>query len=230
MTEELAVGMPGLTPGAYVRLIVRDTGSGMHPDMLEHIFDAFYTTKPVGEGTGLGLSVVHGIMKSHGGAVTVESSPGIGSTFSLYFRATDRPVPVTSSAIEPQAPTPAGQRVLYLDDEPALVFVAERMLSRYGHQLRGFTDPAAALEAFRADPHAFDLIVTDLSMPQMSGFDVAVAAHAVRPDVPVIMTTGWLRAEDDEKARQAGIAELVLKPVSMSDLHELIVDMTRPPV
>jgi DNA-binding NtrC family response regulator len=104
------------------------------------------------------------------------------------------------------------------------------MLSRQGHHVSGFTEPQAALAAFRADPNAFDVIVTDLSMPAMSGFDLATAAHALRPDIPVVMTTGWLRAEDELKARQAGIAELVMKPVSMSDLHELIVEVTRRPM
>ncbi|MBP8273185.1 MAG: PAS domain S-box protein [Acidobacteria bacterium] len=230
LTDEHAAAIPGLRAGLYARLIVRDTGAGMNADMLEHIFDAFYTTKPVGEGTGLGLSVVHGIMKSHGGAVTVESVLGQGSAFTLYFRATDRIEGTPPSAPEPPRALPVGQRVLFLDDESSLVFVADRMLSRQGHHVSGFTEPQAALAAFRADPNAFDVIVTDLSMPAMSGFDLATAAHALRPDIPVVMTTGWLRAEDELKARQAGIAELVMKPVSMSDLHELIVEVTRRPM
>ena len=213
-----AAGIPGLEPGHYVRLSVVDTGSGIDPARLERICDAFYTTKPQGEGTGLGLSVVHGIMRSHGGAVTAESAVGAGSTFAVYFRqATDG-----RGAVHVPPATPAsapGARVLFVDDEPALAEMARKALPRFGHVVTAFTNPQQAVEYFAADADDIDVVVTDLSMPQLSGFEVARLVRTVRA-VPVILTTGWVRGQDEETARDAGIAELVLKPVSMSELSQ----------
>jgi len=220
--EELARSNPGIAQGRYARLTVTDSGCGMDDAILERIFDAFYTTKAVGEGTGLGLSMVHGIMKSHGGAVTVESTPGKGSSFALYF-------PVANEKAHKEehgAPTPtlltAGQRVLYVDDEEALVFLASRALSRLGHQISGFTDPREALEAFRAHPQDYDIVVTDLSMPHMSGFDLAREVLAVRRGTPVLLTTGHIGAEDERNARAAGICEVILKPATMDELGQVL--------
>ena len=216
----------GLAPGRYARLAVVDSGCGIAPDALDRIFDAFYTTKPVGEGTGLGLSVVHGVMQSHGGAVTVTSTLGHGTTVTLYFpEAGSAPaIFAPERAARPAVPAvPAGaRRVLYLDDEGPLVDVAVRQLVRLGYDVAGFTDPDAALAAFRAAPDAFDVVVTDLSMPGASGFDVARRVLAARPGMPVIMATGWMRADDEALARQIGVRELVLKPVGLNDLARMI--------
>jgi PAS domain S-box-containing protein len=156
---------------------------------LERIFDAFYTTKPVGEGPELGLSMVHGIMRSHGGAVTVESAPGKGSSFHLYFPATREQAVKVDESGPAQNLLTAGQRVPYVDDEETLVLLAERFLARLGHSVAGFTDPEAALAAFRAHPRDFNIVVTDLSMPHLSGFELARSVLAVRAGVPVLMTS-----------------------------------------
>ena len=220
--KKLAQSIPGIKEGRYARLTVTDSGCGMHADTQARIFDAFYTTKPVGEGTGLGLSMVHGTMRSHGGAVAVESTPGKGSSFALYFPVVRK----KAQKKEPSAPARdlfyAGQRVLYVDDEEALVFLANRVLSHLGHQVSGFTDPEQALAAFRAQPQDFDVVVTDLSMPHMSGFELAREVLAVRPGIPVLMTTGYIGPEDEGKARAAGISEVILKPVTMDELGEVL--------
>ena len=224
--EALARGVHGLKQGRYARLTVSDDGCGMDEATLARIFDVFYTTKPVGEGTGLGLSMVHGIMRSYGGAVTVESAPGKGSRFALYFPASE----ARAAAVAERAPAPkpgSGQRVLYVDDEEALVLLATRVLSRLGHSISGFSDPAAALAALRADPKGYDVMVTDLSMPQMSGFELAREARALRPDLPVLMTTGYISVEDEITARELGIREVVLKPVTMDELGRLLDTLLR---
>ena len=220
--EKFARSIPGLKPGHYARLTVSDSGCCMDAGTLERIFDAFYTTKPVGEGTGLGLSMVHGTMRSHGGAVTVESTPGKGSSFALYFPAAREKVGKEEAGAPAQSLPSPGQRVLYVDDEEALVFLAKRVLSRLGHSIVVFTDPREALEAFRAQPREFDIVVTDLSMPHMSGFDLAREVLALRPGMPVLVTTGYIRAEDEHAARAAGIRELILKPVTMHDLGRVL--------
>ena len=225
--EQLARSISGLKEGRYARLTLTDSGCGMAPATLERIFDAFYTTKPVGEGTGLGLSMVHGIMKSQGGAVTAESTPAKGSRFALYFPAAGE------KALKPEESAPvqrlrsAGQRLLYVDDEEALVSLASRALTRQGHSVSGFADPEQALDAFRARPQDFDAVVTDLSMPHMSGFELAREVLALRPEIPVLMTTGNIRAEDENKAREAGIRELILKPVTMEELSQVLDQMVR---
>ncbi|MBE0623041.1 MAG: response regulator, partial [Burkholderiales bacterium] len=220
--KKLARSIAGIKEGRYACLTVTDSGSGMHADTLARIFDAFYTTKPVGEGTGLGLSMVHGTMRSHGGAVAVESTPGKGSSFALYFPVV-RKKPQKKEQSEPARDLfYVGQRVLYVDDEEALVFLASRVLTHLGHQISGFTDPEQALETFRAQPQDFDVVVTDLSMPHISGFELAREVLAVRPDIPVLMTTGYIGAEDEDKARAAGIREVILKPVTMDELGEVL--------
>jgi CheY-like chemotaxis protein len=172
---------------------------------LERIFDAFYTTKPVGEGTGLGLSMVHGILRGHGGAVTVTSAPGRGLTFELYF-------PETRQKADPRGepgravPRTSGRRVLYVDDEEALVLLATRVLARAGHSVTGFSDPARALAAFREQPDAIDILVTDLSMPLMSGVELARAVLDVRPHLPVLLTTGHIGTQDVPVSRDSGYA------------------------
>jgi PAS domain S-box-containing protein len=208
---------PDLREGRYARLSISDNGSGMHRATLERIFDPFFTTKPAGQGTGLGLSVVHGIVRAHQGAVTVYSQPEKGSTFRVYF-----PVAVASAqqqdAPRLQAVSGRGERIMYVDDEESLVFLGERVLERMGYKVSGYSDPARALKDFTARPHDFDVVVTDLSMPGMSGFHLAQALLQSRPDLPIIMTTGYVRPEDRETAERRGIRELILKPNSIEEL------------
>ena len=206
-----------LREGRYVRLYVADDGCGIEPVVLERIFDPFFTTKPVGQGTGLGLSVVHGIVNNHGGAISVQSNPGNGTAFHIYFPAVERraakAAPPAQEMVQPHA-----QRVLYVDDEEALVFLLTKSLERLGCHVTGFTDAEAALREFRLRPSEFDVVVTDVSMPRMSGFDLAREMRAVRPETPIILTSGYLRPEDQAKVQQLGIQEVLLKPCRADDV------------
>jgi PAS domain S-box-containing protein len=206
-----------VAPGPCACLTVKDDGVGMDSATLERIFDPFFTTKPAGQGTGLGLSVVHGIVRSHQGTIVVRSELGRGSTFRLYFPAVLEPAALAPQAAA-AAPLGKGQRVLYVDDEEALVYLTSRVLERLGYEVVGLSDPVAALEAFREDPAGFDVVVTDLSMPGMSGFHLARALLQIRPDVAVLMTSGYVRPEDREQARALGVRELILKPDTIDEL------------
>jgi PAS domain S-box-containing protein len=212
---------PDLKAGRYVRLSVSDSGCGMDQATLDRVFDPFFTTKPVGRGTGLGLSVVDGIMRSHEGSVIATSEPGRGATFRLYFPAVDVSPPETKRAeiaTLKQAAQGRGRRVMYIDDEDSLVFLMTRMLQKSGYQVTGFTDPEQALQVLREQPDAFDVIVTDLSMPGLSGFHVARAIREIRAGLPVIVTSGYVRAEDRETAKEIGVRDLVLKPDTVEEL------------
>ncbi len=226
---DLVQATPDLNEGRYVRLSVSDSGCGMDTATLERIFDPFFTTKRAGEGTGLGLSVVHGIMRSHDGAVNVYSQPGKGTTFRLYFPAAGE---IDAAAVGPTtsaAPRGRGERVLYVDDESALVLLATRVLQRLGYQVAGYTEPRQALQAFESNPQDFDVLITDLSMPALSGFDLVRRIRAVRPDIPVVMTSGYVRPEDQETALSIGVQELILKPDTIDALGEVLSRLLRSP-
>lgn len=224
--EVMARSIPGLRAGSYVCLTVTDTGCGMDGVQQERIFDAFYTTKAVGEGTGLGLSMVHGIMRGHDGAVTVRSAPGTGSSFMLYFPAVDLPANGADARVPVPRAQHASRRVLFVDDEPSLTHIARRSLGRLGHTVTAFTDPVEALEAFRARPDAFDLVVTDLAMPQVSGIDLARAVLALRPDVPIVLTSGRVSDDQRAQAQDAGIREVLVKPFSPDELAHALQRVT----
>ena len=215
-----------LPPGRYVRLSVSDTGCGMDQATLERIYDPFFTTKPAGRGTGLGLSVVHGIMQSHEGAISIDSAPGRGSTFCLYF-----PVAREVASADPLAAAPArqghGQHILYVDDEEALVFLAQRSLQRLGYRITVSTDPLQALEIFRAGPAQFDCVVTDLSMPGMSGPDLARELLKIRPDLPIVLTSGHVRPQDVQTAQRIGIRDVMRKPGTIDELARVLDDILR---
>jgi PAS domain S-box-containing protein len=210
-------GSPDLPAGSYARLTITDSGCGMDAATIDRIFEPFFTTKTQGQGTGLGLSVVHGIIKSHGGAITVHSQHGQGTTFHLFFpaaRAADiEPAPIPSTA-----PCGHGERVLYLDDEERLVFLAQRGLEKAGYSFTGFTNPLEAMKAFRAQPTGFDIVVTDLTMPGMNGLDFAAEVMHLRPGMPVLLTTGFLRPQDTDRARRLGLDEYIAKPATTDTL------------
>jgi PAS domain S-box-containing protein len=209
----------GVSPGGYVRISVRDTGDGMDAATITHAFDAFFTTKPVGQGSGLGLSMVYGTVTSHGGTVTVESTPGSGATFRLYLPTAPGAKPKTPAEGVAAAGTPVARRVLFVGDEPSLVRLATLMLERAGHRVEGFTDPAQALERFRRGPQDFDLVVTDLAMPGMSGLELARAVNAIRADAPIVMTTGDAHAADATEVAEAGVRFVSVKG---SAKHQLL--------
>jgi signal transduction histidine kinase/ActR/RegA family two-component response regulator len=211
-----------LEPGRYVRLSVSDSGSGMDARTLTHIFEPFFTTKPTGHGTGLGLSVVAEIVRDHGGAITVTSEPGRGSMFELYLPASDASVagPDREAAREcPQATSPAcGARILYIDDEESLVRNAVRLLSGVGYQVEGFTRVEEAMAAYRAAPGRFQLLITDLTMPDGNGEEVAHELLSARPDLPVILTSGFVTDEVKQRTIALGDVNVLHKPVDPPDL------------
>jgi PAS domain S-box-containing protein len=205
----------------YVRITVKDSGVGMDEATLERIFEPFFTTKPTGQGTGLGLSVVHGVVKAHEGAVSVQSQPGAGSVFRIFLPALEQEQPRASSPVH-AIPEGGGARVMYVDDEEPLVVLATRWLGRMGYKVTGFSDSAQALEAFRARPHDFDAVISDFSMPGLSGLDLLREVVAIRKDVVVVMSSGYLRLEDNERARQLGAVDVVLKPQSMAEFGRIL--------
>ena len=214
---DLAEAQLQVRPGQFVRLSVSDTGLGMDRATLNRIFEPFFTTKGPDQGTGLGLSVVHGIMKGHDGAVTVYSVPNEGTTFHLYFPA------VAGETLElapPPAPTPRGngERILYVDDEEPLALLAQRMLLRLGYLVETKTRVLDALELLRAEPGRFDLVITDMTMPVMSGVDFAQRLVQMRPGLPVILTTGYPGSLKLEQIRAFGVREILLKPPSIQTL------------
>ncbi len=211
----------GLPPGHYARLAVTDTGRGMDAATLKRIFDPFFTTKPVGEGTGLGLSVVHGIVLEHGGGIEVISKPGAGTTFLIYLPAADAPLESVPGKKE-FAHRGEGQHVLYLDDEEPLVFLARRALQRLGYRVSGFSSPGEALAAFHEAPEQFDLVITDLNMPGSSGLEVSGEILGVRPEIPIILISGYVTEELAESARRIGIRYLMYKPSTMDEMSQTI--------
>ncbi len=210
----------GMQSGTYVTLTVSDTGLGMHEDVKTRIFEPFFTTKERGQGTGMGLAVVYGIVQSHQGAITVASQPGQGATFTVYLpRYTS-----TQKTDEPASrPIPTGkERILFVDDEDLLVEMAEGMLGRLGYKVVGTTDSANALQTFAKDPHAFDLVITDHTMPQMTGATLAQRLKEIRPDIPIILCTGYSETISQEKAESMGIDGFVMKPLSRNELGEVV--------
>jgi CheY-like chemotaxis protein len=211
-----------LNDGDYVRLYVRDSGCGMDRATLDRIFDPFVTTKAPGEGTGLGLAVVHGIMKNHDGGIAVRSEPGKGTTFELYFPSAGPSVAVAKDALTTDAKRLCVENVLYVDDEEGLVLLMTRMLGRLGYKVTGEADPVHAVELFRSNPQAYDVVVTDLAMPQLSGFDLSTQLLAIRPDVPIVMISGFVRPEDRERATQIGVRDLILKSTAIDQLSRTL--------
>ncbi len=209
-----------LDPGAFVRVSVRDTGSGMTPDIAERIFDPYFTTKEKGVGTGLGLAVVHGIVAKSGGAIKVESTPGLGTAFHVYLPRVDRAAPLPMEAAEPIVG--GCERILFVDDEKMLVDIGEKILERLGYQVVSRTSPLEALELFRTKPDHFDLVVTDQTMPGMTGDLLAKELMRIRPEIPIVVCTGYSQGMDLERARQRGIKALVMKPILIHDMAAAI--------
>ena len=216
-------GRTPLRPGRYACLTVRDNGSGMDQATRARIFEPFFTTKSVGKGTGLGLSVVHSMVQAHEARIEVKSSPGEGSTFRIYFPAIDELLPEVSAPIPDITPVDGrGKHVLYVDDEEAIVFLVKRMLERQGFRVSAYTAPQEALAAARANPDQFDLVVTDYKMPGLSGLELAHALREIRPDLPVVLASGYITEELRAKAPDAGIRELIYKPNTVEDLCEAV--------
>ena len=218
--EDFAAANPELRPGPYVLLSVRDTGHGIKPEVMKRIFDPFFTTNEIGQGAGMGLAVVHGIVAKHGGAVTVESTPGVGTVFNIYL-------PQVDSKPEHEQPTeepiPRGtERVLYVDDEPDLVEVVREGLQDLGYDVVGKTNGTEALETFRAMSDRFDLIITDQTMPDITGEALTREFRRVRADIPVILCTGFSHLIDGDIAKALGIDAFCLKPLRAREISATI--------
>jgi len=215
-----------LSKGNYVALTVEDDGPGMDDSTLARIFEPFFTTKPTGQGTGLGLPVVHGIMRTHNGNIDVHSTLGVGSRFTLYFPVAPKDAQPSPAATPAAAPPPSPSsppcpvalvdnsqhHILYVDDDEALVLLMQRLLQRHGYRISGFSNPHAAMDALRAAPTEYDLLLTDYNMPGYSGLDLLHTALAIRADLPVALTSGYVTAELEQAALAAGAVALIHKP------------------
>lgn len=216
-----AEAMVDITPGKYVRISIGDNGVGMDAATLEHIFEPFFTTKTPSEGTGLGLAVVHGIVKRHKGAINAYSGPGKGTVFHIYFPASES-LPTMQEEQEIFQVKGNGERILYVDDDDALVSMMTRMLSRLNYEVSGFQSAEEALATFKRNPSGYDLVITDLSMPHLDGPTLVSEIHAIRPEIPIVMVTGYIRPNDLEQARNIGIKELILKPNTAHEMGETL--------
>lgn len=224
LDEVFCQAHPGLAPGRYAMLEIGDNGAGMSPEVMSRIFDPFFTTKEPGQGTGLGLSQVHGIVQAHGGVVTVDSVAGVGTTFRIYLPDVDAgvrvdavPKPRNAAAVDG-----GGKHILYVDDEETLVHLAKRYLERAGYRVTACQHPQEAMALFLANPDSFDLVVTDQSMPGMTGMELAREILARRPEAPVVLASGYLRPGELESARALGVMDVFQKPFTMEDYCEAI--------
>ncbi|MCM3878648.1 MAG: response regulator [Vicinamibacterales bacterium] len=208
-----------LAPGAYVRLCVSDTGSGIPPDVLERMFDPFFTTRGAGGGTGLGLSLVHRIVADLGGVIDVRTTVGRGTAFTICLPLAGE-ASVPSAEIATALPRGHGQTVMIVDDEKALAALAEEILAKLGYEPVGFTASKAALAAFREAPQRFDIILTDQTMPDLMGTDLAREISLLRPDIPIVLMSGYSGAPLDERARVVGVREVLRKPLQSKDIAE----------
>jgi len=210
-----------MIPGNYVCLSVKDTGHGMKSNLLGKIFDPYFTTKEKGKGSGLGLSVAHGIVKSCGGAITVTSAPGSGSTFKVLI-----PEIQTAGAVEKKteiAALPLGsEAILIVDDEEPIVKMEKAILARLGYRITTRTSSLEALEAFRAAPHAYDLVLTDMTMPKMTGLQLARALKEMRSDIKIIISTGFSEQINEPIAKRSGIESLIFKPIIREQLARVV--------
>ncbi|MBU4605517.1 MAG: response regulator, partial [Proteobacteria bacterium] len=223
LDSETAAAYALLEAGSYLCLSVSDTGIGISREVMSRIFEPFFTTKQASQGTGMGLAVAHGIAVNHGGMITVYSEHGKGSKFNFYL-------PVYGGADQwVQEPSLApgefrgdGERVFFVDDEPALADLGKRMLGGLGYRVNSFDNPKDALEAFLADPQACDLLITDYTMPKMTGVELGAAFLKMRPELPVIVCTGFNNQLREDRARGQGIKMVLYKPLARMDLAQAV--------
>lgn len=219
--ESRSVSDRTLGPGSYVRLEVSDSGNGISPAVLERMFDPFFTTKRAGDGTGLGLAMVHGIVTDLGGVIDVATQTGVGTTFTIWLPATDE-TPRLLSKPAAELPRGHGETVMVVDDEPALVAIAEETLTHLGYRPVGFDSGVAALQAFRADPGRFDLVLTDETMPNLTGTELTRQMRQLRPDIAIILMSGYSGTQMSERAQAAGAVDVLRKPLFRRDIAEAV--------
>lgn len=226
-SKELTGQHQDLKPGSHIKLTVSDTGHGMAPDIVERIFEPYYTTKDVGEGTGLGLSVIHGIIQGHKGAICVDSEPGKGTTFEVFFPKIEFAEKQSEISEIVRLATGTG-RILFVDDEPSMAKIYQTMLERLGYEASVRTSSVEALNAFKAEPDKYDLIITDQTMPHLTGEMLAREMMTIRPAIPVILCSGYSDSISEDKARAMGIRAFVMKPISMVEIANTIREVLHP--
>ncbi|HEY9069774.1 MAG TPA: response regulator [Candidatus Ozemobacteraceae bacterium] len=217
LTPLVAKSIPGLTPGDYVKLTVRDTGCGMSSDILSKIFDPYFTTKAEGEGTGLGLSVSHGIVRSHNGAIDVTSEVGKGSIFDVYLPQMVIPAEKTVESAEERLPS-GTERILFIDDEPGLTALVREILQKLGYTVETCEGAEEAVQLLRDHPGGIDLVITDLAMPRMTGFDLAVELRRLNIPVPMILCSGTATSQVAKQASECGFRDFLGKPFTRRDI------------
>ncbi len=219
--------LAGLQFGVYQQLTVSDTGTGMNQEIIERIFEPYFTTKDVDEGTGMGLAVIYGIIKSHSGDIKVYSEPGKGTVFNVYFPVpdSDNTEKLASTDTDQTAVMGNNEKILFVDDDVSLVELGTQVINRLGYQVHSRSSSIEALEAFKADPDKYDLIITDMTMPNMTGVKLASEIHKIRPDIPVILCTGFSSGINKDNYKVQGISALIMKPVIKRELAEAIRDV-----
>jgi len=211
---------PDLKSGDHVKIMISDTGPGIAPGIIDQIFDPYFTTKEVGKGSGMGLAVVHGIVKSHDGAIAIDSSLGKGTKFTILFPLATAKTMVNARTLQD---IPRGsETILFVDDEISITKMVKRMFERLGYKVETATTPQDALELFRSNPDHFDLVITDMTMPQMTGVKLSEKLMEIRSDIPIIICTGHSALVDEEKAKELGLAAYVMKPINMLETAQTI--------
>jgi CheY-like chemotaxis protein len=220
INKQSAFMLPNLKHGDYIRLTISDTGYGMDLKTKERIFEPFFTRKEVGSGSGLGLSVVHGIVNNYEGAIIVDSEPGKGTVFTIYLpKYSNDPANISKSA---KKPIKGNEHILFVDDEPEITFMGKKMLENLGYKVSIKSDSLSALEEFRKSPGKFSLLVTDQSMPVMSGTNLARQMKSFNPGLKVIIITGFAENLSEDELLQSGISEVILKPMRLDEFSKVI--------
>ena len=215
-----AKNYPDLRIGKYIKVMVMDTGPGIDPKIIDRIFDPYFTTKGVGKGSGMGLAVVHSIVKSHSGAIKVDSTLGKGTQFCILFPLAQGKAVVEVETIQE---IPRGKEtILFVDDEISIVNMVQRMFERLGYKVETAITPQDALDRFALNPDHFNLVITDMTMPQMTGVKLSEKLMAIRPDIPIIICTGYSALVDEEKAKELGLAAYVMKPINIREIAQTI--------
>lgn len=212
---------PGVAPGPFIELTIGDTGPGIPGELIDKIFDPYFTTKPLGKGSGMGLSIVHGIVQSYGGFINVKSKEGAGAWFHIHLPALAR-VNKDNEKYEEEGITGGCERILLVDDEEIVADMARSMLEYLGYEVTVFTNSLESLNVFSDDPSRFDMVITDQTMPVMTGVDIAERMLNIRPDIPIIICTGYSSSVSEEKVLAMGVKGFAMKPLAIKDISRLI--------
>ncbi len=211
---------PDLKRGSYYEIIISDTGAGIKPKNIDKIFDPYFTTKEIGKGSGMGLAVVHGIIKNHKGTITVDSEPKKGAIFTILIpQAIEKP---KTEIVIPAQHRHGNERILFVDDEKALAEMSQKLLTKLGYNVEIFLNPEKALEAFISNPEIFDLVITDMTMPKLNGGQLATSLKKIRPNIPIIICTGHSSQIDESRANLLGIDAYIMKPVTLEEVGKTI--------